>query len=112
MGTVRGEAVLAIIHAMEMLPLAETRNRLSELIANLQAEQDQLVVSRNGRPAAVIVSIEEWEGIQETLAILADPEAVESLARGTEEDERGEVVRADEVASDIETAIRRRRDVA
>lgn len=76
------------------------------------AEVDEFVVSRNGRPAAVIVSMRGWEGIQETLAILSDPAAVKSLASGAEEDAYGDTVRADEIASDIGVALRRRRGVA
>ena len=71
--------LLTIIQTMETLPLADVKARLSELIARVQQQHDQVTVTRNGRPAAVVVSIDEWESLQETLEILSDPAAVAAI---------------------------------
>ncbi|WP_322762217.1 type II toxin-antitoxin system Phd/YefM family antitoxin [Frankia sp. Cr2] len=89
---------------METLPLAEVKARLSELVTRVQQQHDQVTVTRNGRPAAVVVSVEEWESLHETLAILADTETVAAIRDAREEVARGEVYTTEEVLA----AFRRR----
>jgi antitoxin YefM len=86
---------------METLPLADVKARLSELIARVQKQHDQVTVTRNGRPAAVVVSIDEWESLQETLEILADPLAVAAIVAGGEEALRGEVFTTEDILADL-----------
>lgn len=85
------------ILVMETLPLADVKARLSELVAQVEKQHDQITVTRNGRPAVVVVSIEEWESLQETLEILADPAAVTALAHAREEAEHGELHTTEDV---------------
>ena len=61
---------------MTTLPLAEVKNRLSEVVNDLVATHDRVVVTRNGRPAAVILSPDDLESLEETLAVLADQDLV------------------------------------
>jgi antitoxin YefM len=82
---------------METLPLADVKARLSELVTRVQQQHDQVTVTRNGRPAAVVVSVDEWESLHETLAILTDSDAVASIRQAREEIARGEVYTTDEV---------------
>lgn len=89
--------LLTIILTMDTLPLAEVKARLSELVTRVQQQHDQVTVTRNGRPAAVVVSVEEWESLHETLEILSDTEMVSSLLAAGEEIARGEVHTTDEV---------------
>jgi prevent-host-death family protein len=86
---------------MEMLPLADVKARLSELVARVQKQHDQVTVTRNGRAAAVVVSIDEWESLQETLEILSDPEAVAAILTGRAEVERGEVFTTEDILRDL-----------
>lgn len=74
---------------MTTLPLATVRDRLSSLVDEVMRTHDTLTITRNGTPAAVVLSIEDYESIMETLALLNDPvdqerliEAAESLAAG------------------------------
>ncbi|WP_201784165.1 type II toxin-antitoxin system Phd/YefM family antitoxin [Frankia sp. CpI1-P] len=77
--------------------MAEVKARLSELVTRVQEQHDQVTVTRNGRPAAVVVSVEEWESLHETLEILSDAETVSSLRVAREEIARGGVYTTDEV---------------
>lgn len=86
---------------METLPLAEVKARLSELIARVQQQHDQVTVTRNGRPAAVVVSIDEWESLQETLEILSDPAAVAAIAEARDAVARGEVFTTEDILTDL-----------
>ncbi len=64
---------------MTTLPLAEVKNRLSEVVNELVATHGRVVVTRNGRPAAVILSPDDLEALEETLAVLADQDLVRQL---------------------------------
>jgi antitoxin YefM len=59
----------------ETLPLADVKARFSEVVDRVATTHDRVVVTRNGRPAAVLVSPDELEVLEETLAILSDPDA-------------------------------------
>lgn len=59
----------------EILPLAEVKARFSEVVDRVATTHDRVVVTRNGRPAAVVVSPDELDALEETLAILSDPDA-------------------------------------
>lgn len=56
-------------------------------------------MTRNGRPAVVVVSIAEWESLHETLSILADADEIAAIREGLADDARGEVYSAEEVAA-------------
>jgi prevent-host-death family protein len=62
--------------AVEQMPLVEVRNRLSEVVDRLEREHGRVVITKRGRPAAVMLSLEDLESLQETLAVLSDPELV------------------------------------
>jgi antitoxin YefM len=73
------------------VPLAEVKNRLSEVVERLEREHGRVVITKHGRPAAVMLSLEDLESLEETLAILSDPELMAAIreadaevaARGT-----------------------------
>ncbi len=67
---------------MEHLSLADVKNRLSEVVDTLEREHGRVVVTKHGRPAAVMLSIEDLESLEETLAILSDPSLLESIRDG------------------------------
>ena len=56
----------------ETLPLATVKARFSEIVDRVARQQDRVVVTRNGLPAAVLVSAEDLESLEETLAIMSD----------------------------------------
>jgi antitoxin YefM len=57
----------------ETLPLSFVKSHLSELVDRIEDQHDRVVVTRNGKPAAVLVSPDDLESLEETLAILSDP---------------------------------------
>ena len=77
----------------QSLPLAEMRNRLSEVVDQIQREHDRVVITKHGRPAAVVMSIEDLESLEETLAVLSDPELLARVRSAGDEIVRGEVDR-------------------
>jgi prevent-host-death family protein len=63
----------------ETLPLSAVKAHLSELVDRVEGEHDRVVVTRNGRPAAVLISHEDLEGLEETLAALSDPDLMRQI---------------------------------
>ena len=82
---------MAMSSAAEHLPLADVRNRLSEVVERLEREHGRVVITKHGRPAAVVLSIEDLEGLEETLEILSDPRVMRRIRKSRAEVEAGEV---------------------
>ena len=55
----------------EQMSLADVKNRLSEVVDRLQREHGRVVITRHGHPAAVVISVEDLESLEETLDIMA-----------------------------------------
>ncbi len=80
-----------------VLPLAEIKKRLSEIIDGVEGRQDRVVLTRHGRPAAVIISPDELESLEETLDLLSNPKAMRDIRRSEGDIAAGRVVSGDEV---------------
>ena len=85
----------------ETLPLATVKARFSELVDRVVREQDRVVVTRNGRAVAVLISPDDLEGLEETLAIMSDPELMAQIRQGNEDIARGDVVSYEELRARV-----------
>ena len=63
------------------MPISEVKTRLPELVSGVEAREDEIVVTRNGKPAAVLVNYDEYERLKETLDILSDPVSMRQIAQ-------------------------------
>ena len=88
------------------LSLAEVKAHLSELVARVNGQHERVTVTVHGRPSAVLVSVEDLESLEETIAVLSDSKAVQALVQSEAELARGETVSADELVAAV--AARRR----
>lgn len=88
---------MIVVMPESTLPLAEIKKRLSEIVDRVETYHERVVLTRNGRPAAVIVSPDDLEGMEETLDILSEPGALEGIRRAEDEIERGEYLSAEEL---------------
>ena len=70
---------------MKTLPLSEVKMKLSELVEQVNGRDEVITITRNGKTAAVIVSPDEYESWQETLAIRADKPLMREIRRGLKE---------------------------
>ena len=55
----------------EQMPLADVKNRLSEVVDRLEREHGRVVITKHGHPAAVVISVEDLESLEETLDVMA-----------------------------------------
>ena len=67
---------------METLSLSEAKIKLSSLVDRVSNLDDEIVITKNGRPAAVLVSPDEYEGWKETIIINSDPDFVREIKKG------------------------------
>ncbi len=81
----------------DMLPLAEIKARLSEIVDRVEKRHDRVTLTRNGRPAAVLISPDDLEALEDTLEILSNPDAIREIEHARQEIARGEVISADEL---------------
>jgi prevent-host-death family protein len=77
----------------EHVSLAEVKNRLSEVVERLEREHGRVVITKHGRPAAVMLSLEDLESLEETLEILSDPELMAAIREADADIEAGRVTR-------------------
>lgn len=89
---------MVILLTMTILPLAEVKSHLSELVGRVHDHHERVTVTVHGRPSAVLVAIEDLERLEETLAILRDADTMGHLAASDAELARGEAVSAEELA--------------
>lgn len=67
---------------MKTLSLSEAKMKLSELVDKVQHADEEVVITRNGRPAAVLISPDELESMRETIEIKADRDLMKEIQAG------------------------------
>jgi antitoxin YefM len=88
------------------MSLADVKAHLSELVSRVHGQHERVTVTVHGRPSAVLVSVEDLDSLEETIALLADSDAVAALLASETELARGEVVTEAEL---VEAMAKRRR---
>jgi antitoxin YefM len=72
-------AILIAMSVVDRLPLADVKNRLSEVVEQVEVEHARVTITKHGRPAAVLISADDLESLEETLALLSDPEVLAQI---------------------------------
>lgn len=79
--------------AMSTESLRAVRDHLSEIVDRVERQHERVVITKNGRQAAVISRPEDLAELEETLSVLSDPEALADIREADEAYARGDVVR-------------------
>jgi prevent-host-death family protein len=79
------------------LPLAEIKAHLSEIVDEVEEQHERVTLTRNGRPAAVLISPDDLEALEDTLEVLADPQARAEIERARAQIASGDGIDADEL---------------
>ena len=82
---------------MRTLPLSQAKAHLSQLADEVDRTHERVVVTKNGRNYVVLMSVEDLEAIEETLALLADPEAQARLQEAREGIAHGDFLTDDQM---------------
>lgn len=83
--------MVILVTMSEIRSLAEAKAHLSELVARAGTEHERVTVTVHGRPAAVLLAVDDLEALEETIAILSDPAALQARGEADAELARGEV---------------------
>jgi antitoxin YefM len=70
---------------VEQMPLKDVKNRLSEVVDKVEREHDRVVITKHGRPAAVVVSVDDLESLEQTLDILSRPALIKAIRESLDE---------------------------
>jgi prevent-host-death family protein len=71
----------------EQLPLAEVKNRLSEVVEQVETQHARVTITKHGRPAAVVISADDLDSLEETLRVLSDPDVLAQVRASRAESE-------------------------
>jgi len=77
---------------METVPLTDVRSTLSSVVERVERTHDRVTITRNGRPAAVLINPADLEALEETLDVLSDPATMQRLREGEAAVAAGDVV--------------------
>ncbi len=86
-----------ILVMSDVLPLAEVKAKFSEMVDRVEHQHDRITVTRNGRPAAVLMSADDLAALEDTLELLSDPTAMADIAQARRDIAAGNVVSAAEL---------------
>ena len=74
---------------MKTLSLSEAKMKLSSLVDSVQKTDEEVVITKNGSPAAVLISPDEFEGWRETIAIRSDSAFMDEIKKGLDAMKKG-----------------------
>ncbi len=83
------------------VPVREFRTNLSELLSDVADRRDHVLVTRNGKPAAALVPIDEYEALEETAEILSDSVTLAQIETGLRELAQGDSVTLEELRREL-----------
>ncbi len=67
---------------MKILSLSEAKMKLSKLIEDVRSTDEEIVITKNGSPAAVLISADEFESWKETITIRSDSSLMDEIGKG------------------------------
>lgn len=82
------------------VPVREFRTHLADLLDEVADRREHVTVTRRGRPAAVLVPVDEYEALEETAEILSDEDTLAAIRRGLDDLTVGEITSLDDVRAE------------
>jgi prevent-host-death family protein len=84
----------------EYVPVSLAKGRLLEVLRQLEKHHGKIMITKNGLPKAVLISYEDFEGLLETIDILADAETVKGIRQGLKDIKAGKMLGLEETFKD------------
>ena len=79
------------------IPITKAKSSLLDIIRQIDGSDEAVAITKNGVPEAVLLSMKKFEGLLETLEILSDEKAMQSIRKSIKEAEEGNWIDFDEV---------------
>ena len=93
------EIFMDINYKNQYIPVTHAKAMLLDLIRKIKDTDDTIAITRNGIPEAVLLSVDKYQGLLETLEILSDPETIISLRKSIRQGDKGRWVDFESVFS-------------
>ena len=81
----------------DYIPVTKAKSSFLDIIRKIEGSDDAIAITKNGVPEAVLLSMKKFEGLLETLDILADEKAMKSIKKSIKEAQQGKWLDFDEV---------------
>lgn len=79
------------------ISITQAKSKLLDIVRALKDKEDTIAITKNGVPEAVLISMNKFEGLLETIEVLADTEAMAQLNSSMEDVRKERLVDMDEV---------------
>ncbi len=86
---------------IKTLSLKELRPGLPKVIEGINGKLDRYIITKWGKPVVVMLSVDDYESLMETLDILADPDAMAGFRRGEQDIHKGRTRSWEEIKRDL-----------
>ncbi|MGQ0779319.1 MAG: type II toxin-antitoxin system Phd/YefM family antitoxin [Pseudonocardiales bacterium] len=86
------------------MSVGDARDRFSELIADVERTHERVVVTRHGRPVAVMIASGDLESLEETLDILSGPQALAEIRKSAEDIVAGRTMTIDDIRAEFSSS--------
>jgi antitoxin YefM len=86
---------------MKTLPISKVKDKLNELVDAAASTREQVMITKNGSAAAVLIGVDEWDSIQETLFWLSQPGIRESIAHAEADVQAGRVYSEEQIRAEF-----------
>lgn len=83
------------------VPVREFRSHLADLLDEVVDRREHVIITRHGRPSAVVIPINEYEALEETAEVLSDDDTLVAIRRGLGDLAAGDEVTLDEVRQEM-----------
>jgi len=87
---------------MGIVPVGDARDHFSELISEVERTHQRVIVTRHGKPVAVVLSPDDLDSLEETLDILAQPGALSEIREAEDDLAAGRTSSIDEVRAALD----------
>ena len=81
----------------DYIPVTKAKSRLLSIIRKIESSDDTVAITKKGVPEAVLLSMNKFEGLVETLEVLSDEKAMKSIRKSIKEAREGKWLDFDEV---------------
>jgi antitoxin YefM len=93
---------------MRIISVTDVKAKINEYVDAVRETRDQITITKNGAPAAVLIGVDEWESIQETLHWLSQPGLAESMRQSEADVVAGRTYGEDEIRAEYQVPRRPR----
>ncbi len=91
---------------MQTLPISKVKDRLNDLVDAASVTHEQVTITKNGTPAAVLIGMDEWESLQETLFWLSQPGIRETIGEAKADVAAGRVQTQEQIRAEFNVPTR------